>query len=248
MAVEKRMALRRRLLPAVLIAAAAMLVMVPAATAQNVNDPYTGGGVSVGVQVSPTPGIFLSVGSAKPGDRIRISACALQKNSLVRITLNPGNRSNQGHPCPKRNGNALGVAGQTARIQPIGLAPVASQVVQFQTTTTPAPCPFDHPTDALAPDTTAGGAIAATNADDLGCADTWVTVPDRPAGDYEVCAVSTGVQPACAVLQIISASSAAGGGQGFARTGLELLPFVIAALLAIYIGRQLMRRSRAAQH
>lgn len=241
----------------VLLAGIASIAFVAArASAQSpITDPYTGAGVSSGAQTQVPPNMSISVTSAVPGQRVRIQACLLAASSGVRITLNPGTQANQGTPCPGATigGTALPKLG---RMQLIGVASSPLQNVLLQTGTTSAPCPFDHPVDALPADTTANGTIGLTSADKAGCVDTFVTVPDRPPGAYQLCAVPAGAQTVCSVIRIASATSPASGGtggtkvlgEGFARTGLELLPFLVIAVLAIVFGRALVRRSGAARN
>jgi hypothetical protein len=120
---------------------------------------------------------------------------------------------------------------------------------------TPPPCPFDHPSKADPPDTTSGGGLASTRADNEGCVDTLVTIPaSLSAGTYLLCALATGQPAACAEIQVSAAGSSValpGGGsiptsgRGFARTGLELLPWLLAGTAAILVGRELVRRGRS---
>lgn len=239
-----RLPMRRMI--ALAVSVVAMFGMFAVATpAKAQNDPYTGGGVQVEVQIQP--GVFISVTVAVPGQRIRIQGCLFRRGALVRVTLNLGSNQSQGRACPRRGGNALG---EPVNMQLIGVAPTATQRVLLQTTTstTVPPCAFDHPNDAGPPDTSSDGGFAASNAGDDGCLDTFVTVPDKPPGQYELCTVSPGVQTVCAVVQIASSSKVLGNSffsaKGFARTGIYVIPLVLLGLAAIIIGRTMVRRSR----
>ncbi len=229
--------------------AALFLIGAKPAAAQTVTDPYGGGGVTVVVQIRP--GMKINVIVTTPGEKVRVSAC-IAPNRIVNISLNPGTTQNPGRPCPRPgggngNGNALGVP---AKMQLIGLASLKPQdaLLQATTATTTAPlpvCAFNRPTEAGPPSTTTGGVIATEPTDSNGCLDTFVTVPNRPPGYYEVCAAAAGAETVCTVLRIVSKSSRASeAGRGFARTGLDFLPWVLGALAAIIAGRTMLRRSR----
>jgi hypothetical protein len=232
---------QRQRLVVVVIATATLLMTALSGGASAQTDPYTGGGVNGGgVTVSAT--ISLNDTDTMPGDPVRVSGCNFPANQFVRFTINPGTFQNPGAPCagaPIPNQSALGEAAveraaaggaivERLRFEPLG------QVANS--------CRFANAGSAGAPDTAAGGGFASTRADGQGCVDTWITVPSKlSAGNYQVCASSTGLQTVCATLRL-------GGGttnsRGLARTGLDLLPWVIGALLAIVVGRYLVKRSR----
>ena len=234
---------RARRAPVLVVAALTLMGLLAVgrpAAAQT--DPYTGGGVTVEVQVSPSISINITI--TGPNQRVRFQGCNFRPNALLRLTLNPGTLQNPGTPCPGAiipNTNSTNALADVSQLQLIGAARVPLQQVQLQTTTKPR-CPYNNPGEALAPDRTSDGTIALTNADQQGCVDTWLTVPNRPPGSYQLCAASAGAETVCAVLRLTGAESVTG--RGFARTGIIILPLVIGALAAIFVGRRLTQRGK----
>ena len=154
-----------------------------------------------------------------------MSGCNFLPLQFLRVTINPGTAQNPGNPCagaPIPNQGAPGTA----------VAPAGNS------------CSWTNPGESDPPDTTAGGGFASGRADQQGCYDRMVTIPSNLSpGDYEVCGVTTGLETVCATLRLVNSGSGVAG-TGFARTGLDLLPWVIGALLAIAVGRYLVKRGR----
>ena len=226
----------------VVVATAALVMTALSGDASAQTDPYTGGGVTTGAGGTVRASLSLNDTTTMPGDPVRVSGCNFAANQFVRFTINPGTAQNPGNPCagaPAPNQSALG----DASVQRAATGGALVERVRFeQLAQAASPCRFTSAGSAGPPDSTAGGGFASTRADAQGCVDTWVTVPTNlSGGNYQVCASSTGLETVCATLTL-------GGGtinsRGFARTGLDLLPWVIGALLAIAVGRYLVMRSR----
>jgi hypothetical protein len=72
-------------------------------------------------------------------------------------------------------------------------------------------------------------------------------VPPVPLGAHEVCAVATGAETVCRTFTVTPASASRGAGGGtstFARTGVFVVPLLIAGVAAIVVGRSLRSRAR----
>jgi hypothetical protein len=203
--------------------------------------PYPGSAPTV-----PAPGgrpsIALNVTSAVPGQRVRVTGCDFDPAAFIRITLNPGNSAGGGTACPGAPAQqGLGSQPFQNVLSSAGHAPAS--VSRFELVAQDAVCPFNHTTNAALPDTTSGGGIASTTADNDGCVDAFVTVPaNLAAGSYQLCAIPVGQEAACANIKLTVAGS--DRGRSFARTGFVLLPLLLGALAAIIIGRTLVRRDR----
>ena len=225
-----------------LIAALAGVLLAIAGTtvASAQTDPYTDDSVPT-PPVIGAPTITINVTVTTPGQRVRVQGCNFTPGTFIRMTLNPGTTQTNGAPCAGAQ-TALS-APQEAQLAGTGGVRQLLHFEQLAQTSTTARCPYDHPFDAAAPDTTAGGGLASTRAESDGCVDVWVTIPrDLSPGSYEMCAVTVGQPAACAVLKLVGADKAIG--RGFARTGLMLLPWVLGAIAAIAVGRYLATRSR----
>jgi hypothetical protein len=239
--------IQRRLTVATLaVTAVAMTALSGVATAQT--DPYTGGsvpggGTGVGSAGVGRPSLSINVLETKPGKQVLLTGCGFGANQFLRITLNPGTTANAGTPClnsPVPVQSALGTqsiqrAAVGGGIQRIRFEPLAQVGAE---------CTFANKVNADPPDTTSGGGIGSTRADAKGCVAVWQTIPaDLKPGNYELCGVATGLETVCAVLKL-SAVEGSVTSRGFARTGLDLLPWLVGALLAIAVGREFVKRSR----
>jgi hypothetical protein len=188
------------------------------------------------------PRIGLNVKTAALGQRVRVQGCDFDPATFIRITLNPGDGAGGGTQCPGAQ-QALGSQPFQNVLASTRHAPAS--VSRFELVAQDAVCPFNHPTDADGPDTTAGGGFASTIADGQGCVDTFVTIPaNLAAGSYQLCAIPVGQAAACAVIKLTAAGGISDKGRSFARTGLMLLPWLLAAIAAIFVGWQLVKRSR----
>jgi hypothetical protein len=214
------------------------------AAAQTPIDPYTGEGVRVGAGVSEGPGLSIDRTTVHVNDKVRVSGCLFRPSLSVRFTLNPGQQRRPGTPCT--GAPAAGNALRATELQLIGLRRGPLRHVELQS----APsnnCRFGSPTAAGPADTTAGGAIAGATTDNNGCLDVVITVPDRAPGTYELCSVALATESVCAVLEVVASTKVLGqdfARNGFARTGIIVGPLVVAAILAILVGRTLVRRGR----
>lgn len=84
-----------------------------------------------------------------------------------------------------------------------------------------------------------------------------ITVPSVAAGTYDVCVSAPNAETACAPFRVTEAvrvlgvnfsrdtAGGAGGAGGFARTGITLLAYLIAAVILILIGRFLVAKTRS---
>jgi hypothetical protein len=80
----------------------------------------------------------------------------------------------------------------------------------------------------------------------VGRIDEIITIPDVAPGRYDVCVISPGSATACAPFQVTAPGAApgAGGGGGFARTGLYLVPLVLIGVAVLVTGRVLRSSGR----
>jgi len=224
-----------------LVAAVALATTALSGAAVAQTDPYTGNSVpgngpTVSGAGSTRPSLSINVLETEPGKQVLISGCGFTPGQFLRITLNPGTTANPGVPCvnapvPVQRASA----GSGAGLEHLRFESLAQ---------TGAECTFQTKVNADPPDTTSGGGIGSTHADAKGCVAVWQTIPkDLKAGSYELCGAATGLETVCAVLKLTAVEGTVAS-RGLARTGLTPLPWVIAALIAIVVGREFVKRSR----
>jgi len=196
---------------------------VPAG-AQTVCDPYSGCNTTTSTSPRPRPVIIIDVRVTAAGNVIRVRACGYPPGITLKITINGivvAQVVTTTNPPKDCNPNSFASSGGGSSAGPV-LALVGPMARVLASS--------PHRISAQAAPANAYGEAS-------------VNVPDLPPGDYLVCAEAPGFDTPCTPLRV-AARGTSGGGGPLAFTGFHIAELAGAGLVAIAVGRLLVRRNR----